>query len=184
MANFAFHTPDSAPAESRPVLTNALERFGFVPNLYAGLAAAPPVLHAYLELAQRFATTSLSPVEREVVSLAASARHQCSFCVAAHSMLAEAMVGAPAEVVAALREGREPDDPKLAALAAFARTMVEERGWVAEHPAYRRFLAAGYTQAQALEVLLGVTQKVLSNYANHLMGTEINEAFAGYRWEP
>ncbi len=184
MTNFAFHTPDSAPAAAKPMLTNAVERFGFVPNLYAGMAAAPPVLQAYLELAQRFAATSLSPVEREVVSLAASARHQCSFCVAAHSMLAESMAGAPAEVITSLREGREPDDPKLAALAALTRAMVEERGWVAEHPAYRRFLDAGYSQAQALEVLLGVTQKVLSNYANHLMGTEINEAFAGYRWEP
>jgi len=157
-----------------PQPNNAVDRFGFVPNLYAGMAAAPPVLQAYLELAQRFAATSLSPVEREVVSLAASARHQCSFCVAAHSMLAESMAGAPAEVITSLREGREPDDPKLAALAALTRAMVEERGWVAEHPAYRRFLDAG---------LLGVTQKVLSNYANHLMGTEINEAFAGYRWE-
>lgn len=184
MTGFTFHTPDSAPAEAKPLLTDAAARLGFVPNLYAGLAAAPPVLQAYQELAQRFAATSLSPVEREVVSLAASARHQCSFCVAAHSMLAEAMVGAPAEVVTALREGREPEDPRLAALAAFTRALVEERGRVAEHPAYRRFLDAGYSQAQALEVLLGVTQKVLSNYANHLMGTEINEAFAGYRWEP
>jgi hypothetical protein len=32
-------------------------------------------------------------------------------------------------------------------------------------------------------VLLGVTQKVLSNYANHLIGTEINPAFAAYCWE-
>lgn len=184
MSKFPFHTPESAPAAARPILADATARLGFVPNLYAGLAAAPPVLHAYLGLAQQFAATSLSPVEREVVSLAASAEHQCRFCVAAHSMLATSMAGMPDAVLAALREGREPEDPRLGALAAFARAMVEERGWVAGHPAYQRFLAAGFSPAQALEVLLGVTQKVLSNYANHLMGTELNEAFAGYRWEP
>src|SRR5690606_23554936 len=93
MANFPFHTPESAPAAAQPVLADANARFGFVPNLYAGLAEAPPVLHAYLGLAQQFATTSLSPIEREVVSLAASAEHQCTFCVAAHSMLATSMAG-------------------------------------------------------------------------------------------
>lgn len=184
MSKFQFHTPESAPAAARPILADALERLGFVPNLYAGLAAAPPVLNAYLELGRQFATTSLAPVEREVVRLAISAEHQCSFCVAAHSMLTASMAGMPDDVLAALRAGREPEDPRLGALAAFAKAMVEERGWVVGHPAYQRFLAAGFSPAQALEVLLGVTEKVLSNYANHLMGTQLNEAFADYRWEP
>lgn len=184
MANFPFHTAESAPAAAQPVLADANARFGFVPNLYAGLAEAPPVLHAYLGLAQQFAATSLSPIEREVVSLAASAEHRCTFCVAAHSMLATSMAGMPEPVLTALREGREPEDPRLRALAAFTRAMVEDRGWVAGSPAHQRFIAAGFTPAQGLEVLLGVTQKVLSNYANHLMGTELNEAFAGFRWEP
>ena len=62
---------------------------------------------------------SLTPAERQVVLLATSVANGCEFCVAAHSMIAKAMIGVPAEVVAKLREHKEPDDARLAALAAF-----------------------------------------------------------------
>lgn len=97
-------------------------------------------------------------------------------------LIAKAMVGVPDAVVAALRENREPDDPKLAALTAFTQAVVQERGWVLDHPAYSRFLDAGFISAQALEVILDVTQKTLSNYANHLLKTPVNEAFAAEQW--
>lgn len=71
---------------------------------------------------------------------------------------------------------------KLAALIALTRAIVQERGWVTEHPALQRFLAAGFSKEQALEVVLGVTQKTLSNYANHLLGTPLNPAFESERW--
>jgi hypothetical protein len=34
-----------------------------------------------------------------------------------------------------------------------------------------------------LEVLVGVTQKTLSNYANHLAETPLDDAFAKAAWE-
>jgi hypothetical protein len=45
------------------------------------------------------------------------------------------------------------------------------------------FLAAGYDKRQALEVLVGVTMKTLSNYANHLTDTPLNEQFAAEAWK-
>lgn len=182
MSRYLFHTPDSAPEAARPVLADAERKLGFVPNLYAGLANAPAALDGYLAVSACFDKSSLTPTERQVVLLATSVANGCEFCVAAHSMIAKAMVGVPAEVVSKLREQEEPDDPKLAALTAFTRAVVEERGWVADHPAFPRFLEAGYTPAQALEVVLGVTQKTLSNYANHLLGTPLNPAFESERW--
>lgn len=82
----------------------------------------------------------------------------------------------------AFRPLPEPQDPKLAALAEFTRAVVNERGWIREHPAYRAFLDAGYKPEQALEVILGVAQKTLSNYANHLLQTPLDAAFEGERW--
>jgi hypothetical protein len=46
------------------------------------------------------------------------------------------------------------------------------------------FLAAGYTQAQILEVILGVTFKTLSNYTNHIAETPLDAAFAPNAWSP
>lgn len=182
MSDFTFHTPDTAPDASKPALESAQKQLGFVPNLYAGLANAPSALQAYLALLDYFASTSLSPIEQQVVLLATSVDNGCEFCVAAHSMIAKAMVGVPESVIAALRENKTPDDPKLAALTAFTRAVVQERGWVLDHPTYIGFLDAGFLPEQALEVILGVTQKTLSNYANHLLQTPINEAFAAEQW--
>jgi AhpD family alkylhydroperoxidase len=182
MTEYVFHTPETAPESARPILAGAQQKLGFVPNLYAGLANAPAALEAYMAISGYFEKTSLNPVERQVVLLTVSEIHGCEFCVAAHSMIATKMVGAPDEVVAALRAGKLPADGKLAALTAFTRAVVHERGWVTEHPAFTLFLKAGYSREQALEVILGVTQKILSNYANHLLKTPLNPAFEGERW--
>jgi uncharacterized peroxidase-related enzyme len=182
LIEYIFHNPETAPASARPILADAQKALGFVPNLYAGLANAPVALQAYMAISGFFDQSSLTPVERQVVLLAASVVNGCEFCVAAHSMVAKKMAGAPEEVVNALRAGENPVDHKLAALAAFTRVVVQERGWVDGHPALDQFLHAGYSKEQALEVMLGVTLKTLSNYANHLLKTTINPAFEGERW--
>lgn len=182
MSEYVFHTPETAPEAASAILAGTEKKLGFVPNLYAGLANAPAALEAYVALSSYFDKTSLTPVERQVVLLATSVENGCEFCVAAHSMIAKKMVGAPEEVVNALRSGQLPLDFKLAALTRFTRAVVQERGWVVEHPAFNQFLDAGYSREQALEVVLGVTQKTLSNYANHLLQTPINPAFDSERW--
>lgn len=39
------------------------------------------------------------------------------------------------------------------------------------------FLDAGFTKRQMLEVILGVSQKVMSNYTNHLANTPVDAPF-------
>ncbi|MGD9582164.1 MAG: carboxymuconolactone decarboxylase family protein [Lysobacterales bacterium] len=182
MPEYTFHTPESAPEAARPILEKARQQLGFVPNLYAGMANAPAVLEAYMALTGFFEKTSLSANEKQVVWLAVSVANGCEFCVAAHSMIAKKMFGVPADTVDALRSASDPANARLAALATFTRAVVSERGWVAGHPALSAFLAAGYTPQQALEVILGVTHKTLSNYANHLLETPINPQFESERW--
>lgn len=183
MTTYTLQTPESAAESARPILEKARGMVGFVPNLFAGLANAPQALEAYVALSGLYEKTSLTPKERQVVSLAASAENGCEYCVAAHSMMAKKMAGVPEDVVQALRDRKEPADARLAALAAFTLALVRDRGWVAESPALERFLAAGFSKEQALEVLLGVTQKTLSNYANHLLKTPLNSQLESERWK-
>lgn len=182
MINFQFHTEQTSPEKAKKVLAGAQEQLGFVPNLYAGLANAPAALDAYMSLSDHFGKSSLKPIEQQVVLLVTSIENGCEFCVAAHSLIAKKMVMVPEEIVNALRDGGLPDDSKLAALAEFTRAVVLERGWIKNHPSFKAFLDAGYQPEQALDVVLGVTQKTLSNYANHLLETPLNEAFEGERW--
>ena len=181
MQTFTQHTPASAPEKSRPMLDGAIAKLGFLPNLYAHLAEAPAALEAYFGLSAQFDKTSLSPAERQVVLLAASVENGCEFCVAAHTMLAQVMANVPTAIVDALRAAETVPDSRLDALAGFTRSMVRDRGWVSDE-ASRAFYSAGFNQQQAIEVVLGVTMKTLSNYANHLTGTQTNPELAAHAW--
>jgi uncharacterized peroxidase-related enzyme len=182
MSLFTFHTIESAPEGSRALLADGQKRMGFIPNLYAGLAESPAALEAYFALSAALAKTELTPVEQQVVMLNASVENGCSYCVAAHSMLATNVAKADPDTVCSLREQRPIADPRLRALADFTRQVVQERGWVTE-AAVQAFLDAGFSRGNVLDVVMGVTMKTLSNYANHLMQTPVDDVFADERWE-
>ena len=44
------------------------------------------------------------------------------------------------------------------------------------------FLKAGFTKANVLDVINGVTLKTLSNYVNHIAETPLDEAFQAMSW--
>lgn len=44
------------------------------------------------------------------------------------------------------------------------------------------FFAAGYGQQQVLEVILGLSQKVISNYVNHVAHTPVDKVFDKFAW--
>jgi len=174
------HTVESAPEASRDLLKTAQARYGFVPNLLGIMANAPALLEAYLAINGTFGKTSLSPVERQIILIAANFENECDYCMAAHTMSTGTQVLNP-EIITALRENTPIADARLEALRAFAAETVRTRGWPSPESS-ARFLDAGYSPAQALEVVLGIGAKTLSNYANHLAGTPLDDAFAPARW--
>jgi hypothetical protein len=52
--------PSDALEPARSALKEVEERYEFVPNLYRAFAHAPPAVHAYLTLSERFGDTSSS----------------------------------------------------------------------------------------------------------------------------
>lgn len=182
MTEFRVHTAETAPEGAGSALETAKSAFGFVPNLIGVLAEAPAAAEAYLALGGLFGRTSLTPEEQQVVLLASSFTNRCTYCMGAHSVVAEGQGVAPS-TVAALREGRSLTDPRLEALRRFTSAVVERRGWVGDAE-LDDFMAAGFGRRQALEVILGVAMKTLSNYANHLADTPLDDAFRGHEWQP
>ena len=180
MSIFSIHSEQTAPEASRPILEGAKAKFGFLPNLLGGLASSPAALEAYVTLSDLFDKSSLTPAERQVVILATSAENGCEYCVAAHSTVAT-MLKVPGDVIEALRDGRPINDERLEALRKFTETVVKKRGWAGEDDV-QAFLAAGFDRAQVLEIVLGVAFKTLSNYANHLIATPVDAAFAPRAW--
>ncbi len=64
----------------------------------------------------------------------------------------------------------------------FTLSVVRNRGYV-DDQAVQAFLDAGFTQRQILEVILGVSQKVMSNYTNHLANTPVDKPFQKFVWQ-
>jgi AhpD family alkylhydroperoxidase len=125
MSQFQIHSILTANATAKPLLEGSLKKYGFVPNLHGGLAEAPATLKAYIELTALFDQTSFSPTERQVILLAISVENHCTYCVAAHSMIAKHMAKADPAIVEALRNGKPLPDSKLEALASFTRAVVK-----------------------------------------------------------
>lgn len=180
---FEFHTVKSAPEAVKPDLEAAQKAYGAVPNLYRGFATNPATLKIYLSFSEQLQQHgTLSPIEQQVVYLTASAENGCSYCVGAHSVLAD-LSKMPAATVEALRNQTELPDARLNALRNFTLSVMEHRGWVPEAD-LEAFAGAGYNESQVLEVLTIIAQKTISNYFNHIAKTPLDEMFAGRAWEP
>ncbi|MBB6429922.1 carboxymuconolactone decarboxylase family protein [Algisphaera agarilytica] len=182
MSSFTNHSIESAPAASKPILEGAKAAMGFVPNLFAGMAEAPALLEGYTTLAGIFDKTDLTETERQIILMTNNRLNGCTYCMAAHTSISQG-AGVPADVIESLRDGTPIADPKLEALRQFAEVINETRGWPSEAQ-LDAFLDAGYTRQTVLEVILGTSLKVLSNYTNHVAETPLDKAFARNAWSP
>lgn len=178
---FKLHNVDTAPESIKPVLRNVIAKFGILPNLMAVQAESPLALTAYTTLATLIGEMStLSPTEQQVVYFTANTYHGCTFCVAAHTLVAKGQK-VPDEVIEALRDGQPLADEQLEALRQFTFKVLEQRGWVLDADT-QAFLDAGYAPAHVLEVVTLIGLKVLSNYTNHFAETPLNDQFQPYAW--
>jgi AhpD family alkylhydroperoxidase len=179
MTRLAIQTLESAPAEAKERVGAALKANGYLPNLIGVLANAPTALETYQVVGAINARTALTPAEREVIQITAAVRNGCGFCVAGHTAIARKKLQMPDELVEALRKTRALSDPKLNALALFTLAVMEKRGQL-DDAELKAFLDAGYSQQNALEVVLGVSLATLCNYANNVARTPINPELQPY----
>ena len=174
MSRLTVHTLDSAPAEAKERVFAAQKSNGFLPNLIGVLAGAPTALEAYQVVGAINARNSLTAAEREVIQISAATLNGCGFCVAGHTAVARKKLHMPEKTIEALRGTQALTDPKLNALAQFTIAVIENRGRVSNEQ-LSAFLTAGYSQANALDVVLGVSLAALCNYANGVARTPINQ---------
>jgi uncharacterized peroxidase-related enzyme len=180
MPRLTLHTADTAPEASRPFVERALAANGYLPNLIAALSNAPVALETYLTVSGINARASLSLAEREVVQITAATTHGCDFCVAGHSAIALKKAGFERASVVALQRGEATGDAHLDALADFTRAVIAVRGAVSDAD-LQAFLAAGFSHAQVLEVILGVSLATLCNFANSFAQNPINPQLEEFR---
>ncbi len=181
MTDFTLYDETNAPDGSKPLLAKSKAAFGMVPSLHAVMAEAPGLLEAYQTVHELFANSSFDKDELTVVWQTVNVEHGCHYCVPAYTGIAMSM-GVDDAITQALRNETALPNAHLEALRTFTLSVVRGRGNVDES-AVQAFLDAGFTRRQILEVVLGVSQKVMSNYTNHLANTPVDPPFRKFAWQ-
>lgn len=176
-------TIKNAGDDAKPVLEEAKKRIGYVPNIYGMMANSASLLQTYTMGDSRFRKNSLfNHSEKEIIYLTISKENACSYCVAVHSTLADTISKVPKAITNAIREDKHVPNEKYAALIDFTKIMVVSRGQPSNQD-INKFLSAGYSELHILDIIHAIAIKTMSNYANHLFNTPVDEMFQKREWK-
>ncbi|WP_289036498.1 carboxymuconolactone decarboxylase family protein [uncultured Roseibium sp.] len=181
MTEFTLHDRNTAPEGSKPLLEKTEAAYGMIPGLHAVMAEAPSLLAAYQQVHEQFSNSSFDNNELTVIWQTVNVENECHYCVPAHTGIAKSM-GVDDAITNALRDQTPLPNARLEALREFTLKLVRDRGNV-DDKAVQAFLDAGFTKRNILEVVLGYSQKVMSNYTNHLAQTPIDKPFQKFEWD-
>ena len=160
MTVFNVPTLDEVGPANQAIFHDLKKSIGTVPNLYATLAHSEHALGNYL--AFQNGKSSITGKAREVVNLAVSQVNKCEYCLAAHTVIGK-MNGFTDAQILEIRSGKAGFDPKLDALARLVRNIAFERGH-ADPALVDAFLAAGWTKANLVDVIVAIGDKTVTNY--------------------
>ena len=181
MYDFRVYDINSAPSDSRVDLEKIKLNHGNVPNVYAVMAESPSLLKGHIALKEQFEKATLNKQERKLVLLTISRELGSAYDIAVHSGAAEKH-DVPADMIDAVRAGTPLKDKKLQSLRSFTAHVVQKRGVVAEADV-KEFLAAGYTRANILEIVLAAGMVSLTAYTNQIAATPLDTQFEPKVWK-
>lgn len=181
MHHFQVHTIESAPTHSKAALEGLKKNFGLVPNLAATMAESPTLVNGFVGALVNFLGGSFTGGQRQVILLTSAVTNACPWAVAFHSTAALGE-GVPATDIEAIRAGRQPADPKTAALSAIARALITKRGAI-DADDRGAFDAAGFSPGQLLEVIAGLGASMMANYAGNITNPPLEEPFRAQAWK-
>ncbi|MBU3259553.1 carboxymuconolactone decarboxylase family protein [Roseovarius sp. PS-C2] len=163
---------ETAPTAAQPLLAGVKKMLGSVPNLFRITANSPAALEGYLGLNGALAKGSLDTRTRERIALAVAQVNGCDYCLAAHTYLGTHVAKLDKAEIAANRAGKS-QDVKAEAAIRFAVALVIERGHVADADV-SAIKAAGYSEAEIVEIVAHVAINTLTNYLNSALDTPID----------
>lgn len=165
-------TIEEAPAASRPMLEAVKKQLGVAPNLFRLVATNPAALEGYLGMSGALSKGKLPAATRERIALAVAQLNGCSYCLSAHTYLGKNVAKLDESEIAANRSGAS-NDSKADAAVRFAARVVRERGKVSDEDV-RAVRAAGYDDAQIIEIVQHVALNTWTNYINEVARTDID----------
>lgn len=145
--------------------------FGTVPAMFAAVANSPAALQSMWSAFVAYGGGTLGPALGEQIAVAVANRNSCEYCLAAHTALGR-KAGVSSEALRAAQAG-ESDDPRTAALLAFALTLVGRRGQVTPED-IQAVRDQGWSDEEIVETIGQVALNLFTNYINIALGVPVD----------
>src|SRR6266404_7364813 len=173
MSRLSVPSFESATGATAEIYSQIKKAIGSVPNTFAAIAAhGPAALKAMLAADTVVAAGTLTKRDQETIKLVISGVAGCDYCVAAHNHLAK-LAGIKPEVLKQIRKGQSTGDAKRDVLVGFVRKLAQSSGTVSDED-FAAIKAAGYSDAQLVEISLAFATTVFTNVFNRINDTEID----------
>jgi len=163
---------DAAPEAARASLQAVGKSLGVVPNLFRLVALSPAALKGYLGIGSALSGAALDAKTQERIALAVAEINRCQYCLSAHTDLARNVAGLDDAEITANRNGAS-NDLRADAAVRFAASLVMSRGHVSDRD-LSELRAAGYAEAEIIEIVLAVALNTFTNYVNEVAQTDID----------
>ena len=164
---------ESATGATAEVYAQIKKAAGKVPNTFAAIGAhGPAALKAILQADAVLAAGTLSKQDQETIKLTISEAVGCDYCEAAHSLLGK-LAGLKPEALKQIRAGQPTGDAKRDALVRFVRKLVQTSGTVSDEE-FSAIKAAGYTDAQLVDISLALAVITFTNVFNRINDTALD----------
>ena len=169
----------ASPTAAQPLLEAVNKQLGLVPNMFRLIANSPSALDGYLGLNGALAKGKIDAKTRERIALAVAEVNGCDYCLSAHTYLGKNLAKLEDAEIAANRKGAS-SDPKANVAVRFAAQVVRARGHVTDANV-QALKAAGYDDAQVIEIVLHVALNTLTNYVNEVAKTVVDFPVVSHR---
>jgi uncharacterized peroxidase-related enzyme len=146
---------------------------GMVPQAYVDIGSnSAPALEGALHLDAMQRQGTLSAQDVEIVKLVVSEANHCAYCLAAHTLLGKKQ-GLDKARILALRAALATGDTRIDALVKFTRELVTTSGTLPAQ-SVDAIKAAGYSDAQIVDMVLAMTSITFTNLFNRINDTAID----------
>jgi uncharacterized peroxidase-related enzyme len=165
-------TIEAAPVASQPLLQAVRKQLGIVPNLFRLVSNSPAALEGYLGMSGALGKGALPAATRERIALAVAEINSCGYCLSAHTYLGKNLAKLDDAEIIVNRSGTS-NDAMAGAAVRFAAKVAQLRGHVSDEDLHA-VKAAGYSDAQVIEIVQHVALNTWTNYVNEVAKTDID----------
>ena len=163
--------PETAQGKTKQLLDTVNRAFGLIPNTAKVMANSPAVLESFLAFSAAMGDAQISAKLHNQVKLNTSENNECEYCTSILSAVAPSAGLSPVDVLAG-RTGLSEDVRDKAALT-FAHDVLESRGKVSNDQ-LAAIRAAGFSDAEIVEVVASVVLGCFTNFLNNVADTELD----------